>query len=128
MRRNRKVLFVALAVGALVFTGAAAFTNSIDFSAITNTTVGYGALSVSGATVDSIVYNTNTSGSQVTSVDFVVAGDTTGSTASLGFNADAPVVCDGTYSSGLDTTSYTCDYSGSPVDTASITTTDILFN
>ena len=117
---------MAVAAGALVFTGAAAFTNSLDFSSVTNTTVGYGALSVSGAKLDTISYNLDTAGDQIDSVDFTVEGDTTGSTVSIGFNAGARTSCSGSYTTGPDT-SYTCSLGGSPVDTDSITSTDIVF-
>ena len=70
----------AVGVGALVLTGAAAFTNSLAFSN-TNTTVAYGQEVVSGATVTNISYGLNSTGDTVNSVTFQTSVDTSGSAA-----------------------------------------------
>ena len=133
MRRNKRVLVSALGVGALVFAGAAAFTNSVSFSN-TNTTVAYGSENVSGATVTSISYGLSTDGTTIDSVTFVATGDTHGSQAAVGFttigtpNVNQPTTpCDaGTFASG--STTYVCDDTGSGLNqsVSGIAATDIV--
>ncbi|HVC71602.1 MAG TPA: hypothetical protein VNC61_15210 [Acidimicrobiales bacterium] len=131
MRRNKRVLGVAIGVGALVFAGAAAFTNTVSFSN-TNTTVGYGSENVSGATLTSISYGLSTDGTTIDSVTFVASGDTSGSAADVGFTIAGPTnlattPCGtGVFASGA--TTYVCNDNGSGLNqsTSTITATDIV--
>lgn len=129
MRRNRRTLAVAVGVGALVFTGAAAFTNSIGFSNA-NTTVAYGSENVSGATVTSINYGLSADGTTVDTVTFIASGDTSGSAADVGFTTaggtqPTSTCATGTYTLGTGTT-YVCDVSGANQSVSGITATDIV--
>jgi hypothetical protein len=130
MRRNKRVLGAAIGVGALVFAGAAAFTNTISFTN-TNTTLGYGSENVSGATVTTITYGLSTDGTTIDSVTFVASGNTSGSTADVGFTTgsgnQATTPCDpGTFASG--NTTYLCDDNdaGLSQSTAGVLATDIV--
>ena len=78
MGRNRKTLIAAVAVGALVLAGGAAFTNSASFTN-TNTTLAYGQEVVTGATVPIIQYGLSADNSTVNSVTLATLGDTSGS-------------------------------------------------
>jgi len=86
VRRNKKTLMVAAGVAVLVFAGAAAFTASVSFSN-TNTVVGYGAQTITGATVTSVTYTLSTDHTTVNNVAFVTAEDTSGAqqTAEVSF-------------------------------------------
>ena len=130
MRRNRRILVAAIAAGALVMAGSAAFTNTIVDSRPANTVAGaYGALNVSNATVTAISYTLDGSDPpNVTVVHFTTQGDTSGSTAQVGFNGTGTMNvtgCTGTYSSGPGTTAYDCTL-GTPVLVSTITSTDIV--
>ena len=130
MRRNRKVLIGAAAVGVLALVGTAASTNSIIFSN-SNTIVAYGSENITGATVTSISYTLSTDGTTVNSVTFVAQGDTHGSSASVGFTTAGPVntamyPCGaGTYD-GTTATTYICDVSALNQLVGTITGTDIV--
>jgi hypothetical protein len=132
VRRNKRILVSALGVGALVFAGASAFTNSLGFSN-TNTTVAYGSEVVTGATVTSISYGLSTDGTTIDSLTFVASGDTHGSQAAVGFTTSGgnqpTTPCNaGTYDSGTSSTTYVCndDTSGLNQSVAGITATDIV--
>lgn len=132
MRRNKRVLVSALGVGALVFAGASAFTNSLPFTN-SNTTVAYGSENVSGATVSSISYGLSSDGSTIESVTFTTTTDTHGSQAAVGFSvagvAQATTACNtGTFSSGTGDTTYVCDDGGGGIgqSVAAITATNIV--
>jgi len=86
VRRNKRTLMVAAAVAVLVFAGAAAFTASISLNN-TNTVVGYGAQTVTGATVTSLNYVLSADHTVVDTVNFVTAEDTSGAqqTGSVSF-------------------------------------------
>lgn len=126
MSRKTKIFAGAVLVAA-VAAGGSAFTAS---NTVPNATVGYGTNTVSGATVNSIAYNTNAAGDNVNSVSLVLAGNTTGSAVSIGFNGGATTSCGtGTYD-GTTATSYTCDNGGSAFvqSTSSLTSTAVLVN
>src|SRR5690242_11042710 len=69
MKRNKKRILVAILAICALAAGGAAFTAS---NTLPGTDVaGYGSVSVSGATVDSIHNNLDTTGANITSVDLV---------------------------------------------------------
>ena len=81
MRRNKRTLVAAVAVGALVLAGSAAFTNShVDSAERRTRPVAYGSQNVSSATVTAISYTLD--GNNPTTVHgrctFTTTGDTTG--------------------------------------------------
>jgi hypothetical protein len=126
MSRKTK-LFAGAVLVAAVAAGGSAFTAS---NTVPDATVGYGTNTVSGATVNSIAYNTNAAGDNVDSVSLVLAGDTTGSAVSIGFNGASTTSCGtGTYDS-TTATSYTCDNGGVAFvqSTSSLTSTSVLVN
>ena len=127
MSRKSKLVAGAILVTAVV-AGGSAYTAS---NTVPNATVGYGTNTVSGATVDSIGYNTNAAGDNVDSVSLVLAGDTTGSAVSIGFNGGSTTSCGtGTFDSVGNKTSYTCDNGGAAFvqSTSGLTSTSVLVN
>jgi predicted nucleotidyltransferase len=128
VRRNKKrTLVAAIGVGALVLAGAAAYTNSLTDSTATNAPAAYGAVHATGATVTSISYTlTNANPAVVSAVTFVTTGDTSGSTAQVGFNGSGTMNvtgCTGTYDGSASTT-YACTLTTTELVSA-ITETDI---
>lgn len=127
MTGKRKFFAGAVLVAAVV-AGGSAFTAS---NTVPDATVGYGTNTVSGATVSSIVYNTNATGDNVDSVSLVLAGDTTDSSVSLGFNNGSASPCGtGTHDEDADTTSYTCNNGGTAYvrPTSGLASTSVLVN
>jgi len=130
VRRNKKTLMVAAAAAVLVFAGAAAFTDSVSFSN-TNTVVGYGAETITGATVTALSYGLSADHTVVDSVTFTTAEDTSGAqqTASVSFmdNSTTPAAetswtacsVQTAYVSGTGTI-WTCDVSSLSEPTANI--------
>jgi hypothetical protein len=115
MRRSTK-LVGALAVAGIVAAGGTAFTNSNTFATgSTAPLTGYGTTHVSGATINSMAYNLSGPGDNVDTVTLVLAGDTTTSAVSIGFNGGATTSCGtGTFATGTPgVTTYTCDNAGS---------------
>jgi hypothetical protein len=131
VRRNKRILVAAVATGALVLAGSAAFTNTIVDSRAANTVAGaYGSLNVSNATVTAISYTLDGNNPpSVTVVHFTTTGDTSGSTAQVGFNGTGVMNvtgCTGTHSGGSPgSTAYDCTL-GSAVLVSTITSTDIV--
>jgi len=127
VRRNKRTLIAAIGVGALVLAGSAAFTNSITDSTPLNVPAAYGSIHASGATVTSITYTLDHNNpANVTVVTFVATGDTSGSTAEIGFNGTGvmhKVGCTGTYD-GSTATTYACTLTTTELVSA-ITETDI---
>lgn len=126
MRVNTRILG-ALAVAGAVAAGGSAFTNSNTQAA--SQVVGYGTTTISGATVSSMDYNLNAAGDNVNSLTLVLAGDTTGSAVSVGFNGGATTSCGtGTFAAGA--TTYTCDNGGGNFtrSTAGLTSTAVVVN
>jgi len=125
MRKHKKstrVLMGALAVSAL-FAGSA-FTDANDMTAADGL-VGYGTVEVSGATVASLVYNLDATGTNVESVDLALLGDTSGSTAAIGFNDGDTTDCGvGLYDTTTNT-DYVCTVS---TGTAGLTSTEVVVN
>ncbi|MGH9019283.1 MAG: hypothetical protein ACRDY1_16150 [Acidimicrobiales bacterium] len=131
VRKNKRTLIAAIGVGALVLAGSAAFTNSLTDSTPTNAPVAYGSVHASGATVTSVTYTLDGNDpSNVVDVTFVTSGDTSGSTAQVGFNSTGAmdsVDCSGTYTTGSPGfTTYTSCPLTTPVLVSTITTTDIV--
>jgi hypothetical protein len=116
MRKTSKFIG-ALAIAGIAAAGGTAFTASNTQA--TSQVVGYGSTTISGATVSSMGYNLNAAGNNVDSVTLVLAGDTTGSAVSIGFNGGATTSC-GTGTFGTDTT-YTCDNGGANFSQATST-------
>ena len=112
MRKSSRVLG-AVAVAGLVAAGSAAFTASNTFATgATAPATGYSSTTVSGGTINSLKYNLSADGSNVDTVTLVLAGDTTKSAVSIGFNNGATTSCGtGTYD-GTTATTYTCTASG----------------
>jgi hypothetical protein len=128
MRRSTKLIGAA-AVAGLVVAGSSAFTAGNTQAA--NQVVGYGSTTISGATVNSMVYNLNAAGDNVNSMTLVLDGDTTGSNVSIGFNGGATTSCGtGTYDNVGTETTYTCDNAGSSFtqSTSGLTSTAVVVN
>jgi hypothetical protein len=130
VRRNKRTLVAAIGVGALVLAGSAAFTNSITDGTPTNAPAAYGTVHASGATVTSIDYTLDGNDpSSATAITFVTQGDTSGSTAQVGFNGTGTMDvtgCTGSYTTGTPGhTTYDCTLN-SPELVSLITTTDIV--
>jgi hypothetical protein len=125
MHKHARFIFAAASIAALA-AGGSAFTASNTQPA--SQVVGYGSTTISGATVSSMAYNLNSAGDNVNSVTLVLAGDTTGSVVSIGFNGGALTSC-GTGTVATDTT-YTCDNGGSNFarTTAGLTSTAVVVN
>lgn len=131
MRRNKRTLIAAIGVGALVLAGAAAFTNTITDSTPTNAPAAYGSIHASGATVTGITYTLDGNDpSHFTKVTFVTSGDTSGSTAQIGFNGTGTmdsVGCAGVYTTGTPGyTTYTNCVLTTPELVSAVTETDIV--
>jgi len=128
MRKSTRVLG-AVAFAGLVAAGSAAYTDSNAQPA--SQVVGYGSTTVTGATVNSIQYNLNPAGDNVDSVTLVLAGDTTSSAVSIGFDGGATTSCGtGTYAGTPGATTYTCNDSGENFvqATADLTSTAVVVN
>ena len=124
---RKSMLFAGAALFAAVAAGGSAYTAS---NTVPDATVGYGTNTVSGGTVNSIAYNTNSTGDNIDTVTLVMAGDTTTSKVSIGFNGGATTSCGtGTYD-GTTATTYTCDNGGSNFtqSTSGLTSTAVLVN
>jgi len=128
VRRNKRTLIAAIGVGALVLAGSAAFTNSITDGTPTNAPAAYGTVHASGATVTSISYTLDGNDPpSAIDITFVTLGDTSGSTAQIGFNGTGTMDvtgCTGTYD-GSTSTTYDCTL-GSAELVSVIHTTDIV--
>jgi hypothetical protein len=82
---TRTKVFSAAAIVAALAAGGAAFTDSNTMPI--NQNVGYGTVSVTGATVDHIDYNVNaTDASKLDGVTVWIAGDHTASTVTVQWN------------------------------------------
>jgi hypothetical protein len=122
MRRNKKRIAAAVAVVAALAAGGAAYTNSIDTSAVTNADVGYGSVTVNGNnTLSAMSYNFSTDGSQVDSVSLTFGTALTGQDVQLSFAAGGARQDCG----DLTGTTVTCTLP-TPVDTSSITAVNVL--
>jgi hypothetical protein len=125
MRNPARIALAATTVAALA-AGGSAFTNSNTQAA--SQVVGYGSTTITGATVSSMAYNLNSPGDNIDSVTLVLAGDTTASAVSIGFNGGALTSCGtGTFTT---ITTYTCDNGGSNFvrSTAGLTSTAVVVN
>jgi hypothetical protein len=133
MKLNKKRLGVVGALAVIVIAGGAAFTTSNTYTAIKGNgydTAGYGALTVSGATLVSIDYTLDGNDPpSVTAVTFVTSGDTHDAAGYIGFNGTGRegAACPGTYDSGTGDTTYTnCGLPGPGAEPVSaITSTDL---
>jgi len=123
---RKTTVFAGVALAAALAAGGSAYTAS---NTVPNKTLGYGSNTVSGATVSSLTYNLNAAGDNVNSVTLKLAGDTTGSAVSLGFNGGATMSC-GTGTVALNETTYTCNNGGSNYtqSTSSLTSTNVVVN
>ncbi|MGH9105589.1 MAG: hypothetical protein ACRDZX_07075 [Acidimicrobiales bacterium] len=133
MKLNRKRLAVLTAVAALAAAGGAAYTTSNLNGALVDgyQVAGYGALTVSGATLVSLDYTLDGNDPpSVTALTFVTSGDTHNAAGYIGFNGTSTLgaSCTGTYSSGTSTTTYSsCALPGATAElVTAITSTDIV--
>ena len=124
MARRTSILAGIALAGALA-AGGAAFTATNSMPA--GETVGYGTTTVSGATVNSIKYNPTGDGSQIATVDLVLAGDTSALNVSIGLNGSNTVSC-GTGDASTGDTAYSCDVSSLAQSTDGLSSTAILVN
>ena len=116
----------ALAVAGLIAAGGSAYTNSNTMAA--SQVVGYGSTTISGAVVSSMTYHLNTAGDNVDSVTLVLAGDTSASGVSIGFNGAQTTSC-GVGAFTATFTTYTCNNGGSfSQATADLTSTAVIVN
>jgi hypothetical protein len=115
MRYNKKRLAVVIAAAGLVIAAGAAYTDGMSTTAALTANpgyheVGYGSISVSGgATLVAVEYNLDGNDpANVTSVTFVVAGNTTGDEGYVGFGGTATLgaACDPSFD----------DQTGAPAD------------
>lgn len=135
MRKRNHTKRIALGVAALsmLFAGSA-FTASNTFaSGATAPRTGYASTTVTGATVNSLVYNLNAAGDNVDTVTLALANDTTGSAVSIGFNDGATTSCGtGTLDSTTTPTktTYTCKNGASNFvqSTSGLTKTAVVVN
>jgi hypothetical protein len=125
MRKSSK-LIGALAIAGIAAAGGTAFTASNTQAA--TQVVGYGSTTISGATVNSMTYNLNAAGDNVNTVTLVLAGNTTASAVSIGFDGGALTSC-GT-GAFTTVTTYTCDNGGAPFTqpTDGLTATAVVVN
>jgi hypothetical protein len=98
-RISRRMVVILVAVGALA-AGGAAYTNSIDTTAVPTTTAGYGQVSVAGATLNDVNYQFNADGSIINGVTLSFTGDLSGLDVKTGF-ADQPAITDCTPVTGV---------------------------
>lgn len=125
---HTRIILGAVAVVALM--GGNAFTASNTFNAdATVESTGYGETVVSGATVNSLSYTLSAAGDNVDSVTLVLAGDTTLSAVSIGFNDGSTTSC-GNGAFAVDETTYTCDNGGASFtqSTADLVKTAVVIN
>ncbi|MDQ1714762.1 MAG: hypothetical protein QOC60_707 [Frankiaceae bacterium] len=125
MRKSFRTLVTVAGIAAFA-AGGSAFTAGNTQAA--SQVVGYGSTTVSGATVNSMTYNLNGPGDNVNTVTLVLAGDTTGSAVSIGFNGGTVTSCGtGTFTT---VTTYTCDNGGSSFvrTTAGLVSTAVVVN
>ena len=129
MRKSAKVLS-AVAVAGLAFAGSTAYTAGNTFaSGATAPLTGYATTTVSGATVNSLDYNLNAAGDQISSVTLVLANDTTTSSVSMNFNGGTSFGCGTGTMSGTTTiiTTYTCT-PATAQSTSALTSTGVVVN
>lgn len=112
MRLRKKTIVAVVGIVGLLAAGASAFTATNTFTN-SNTNVGYGVETVSGAVVTGINYTLSSDGSTITAVTLTTQGDTSGSSASVGFTVDGvagqtTACAAGTYSSANTDTTYDC--------------------
>ena len=130
MRRNKRTLIAAIAVGALVLAGSAAFTDQLTTSDVgTNQNgnfAGYGTLNVTNGSLEDIHYVLDQTANPptVTQVNLQMLGDTHLQSAYVGFNetyhlthgssyVSGTIECgSGSYDSGSGTTTYDCPLTG----------------
>jgi hypothetical protein len=86
MRRKSTKIAMAVAAAAVIATGGAALTESNVLPA--DTIAGYNTTSVSGATVDEIIYGLNPDGTQIVSAKLTFATDMTDRLVTAGFDGD----------------------------------------
>jgi hypothetical protein len=129
-QRKPTKLITAAAFAGLAVAGSTAFTAGNTFaSRSTKPLTGYSTTTVSGATVNSLMYNLDSAGANVVSVALVLANDTTQSSVSLNFNGGASFTCGtGTATTVAPiTTSYTCTPLASQ-PTSGLTSTGVVVN
>lgn len=129
MRTSAKVLS-AVAVAGVALAGSTAYTAGNTFaSGATAPLTGYATTTVSGATVNSLDYNLNAAGDEISSVTLVLATDTSTSTVAMNFNGGTSFGCGTGTVSGTTTiiTTYTCSPSAAQ-STSALTSTGVVVN
>jgi len=130
VRRNKRTVIAAIAVGALVLAGSAAFTDTLTTSHVaTNQNgnfAGYGTLNVTNGSLEDISYTLSIANPPVvTGATLEMLGDTHFQTAYIGFNEVTPgsfgktdtVACTQPGGNGFGVvvtgdTEYNCDLTG----------------
>lgn len=119
---SRRTVVALAAAGALLF-AATAFTASVTTTGVTET-AGYGEVSVTGATLESLDFTLDATGENITDAALVFTGDLTGQTVSINFDGATAKTCTvGTYDeveSDTDVTCSTLAQSTSSADTVGI--------
>lgn len=114
---SRRTVVALAAVGALLF-AATAFTASVTTTGVTET-AGYGEVSVSGATLESLDFTLDATGENITDAALVFSGDLTGQTVSINFDGATAKSCTvGTYDATNDDTDATCSTLAQSTSTA----------
>ena len=116
---QKKILAGAAALVVLGISSGGAFTAANTMTA-GDQTAGYGTVSASGATVNSINFTHSADGTKVDSATVVLVGDQTGNTVKAGFAAVADKSCTlAAYNATDLTTTATCSALAQDVATAS---------
>lgn len=114
-RISRKMVLALVVVGALV-AGGAAYTASVDTTAVGSQTVGFGQVNVTGAALTGLTYDYATSGgntdySNITNANLTFNSDVSADTVKFGVDGGALTTCNaGTFSGG--NTTVVCPYNG----------------
>jgi hypothetical protein len=118
-RITRKVVAIAVVVGALA-AGGAAFTAS---NTVPATTAGYGTSSITGATATDIAYTLSPDGTEITGATITFTGDLSNDTVKAGFETNNLTTCAAPTYNGTSSSTTTC--SGYTESTASSSTFNV---
>lgn len=110
---NIRTVAALAAAGALLFAGTA-FTASVSTTGVTET-AGYGTVSVSGATLSSLDFTTNSAGDTITDAALVFSAAQTGNTVKINFDGVTGKSC---VVSTTTATNVTCSSLAQSTDTA----------
>lgn len=114
---NRRTVVALAAAGALLF-ATTAFTASVNTTGVTET-AGYGEVTVSGATLQSLDFTLNSVGDTITEAALVFDLDLTGKTVKINFDGTTAKSCTvGTYNTTNTETPVTCSALNQSTSTA----------